>query len=199
MESEGFYIIQVRQGAFDFWDNQSGVAIEEVLNSDLWYIDRESNSLGLRRNELGVIEFDRIFGSLTAFQTLKILPDQIINAEVVQYERNFKGLKKFIGEFVGSFSPNKAAVMLKHIYACNRIRFEALILIIVDVINRQEISLRETVKTSTVKRNDIYEVAYRDLFNRCPKELRDEHIQLNPGFLKILPESAECVQGTTMN
>ena len=197
-----FYTIKMKPDGISHWENNLGCALEEVLKPDIWVIDRKVNSIGLRLTELGVIDFDHIFGSLSDFKTLSILPKILLDREMLTFEKNIKGVKKFLGVVLKSFDPTRDTNLMEHIYWVIRVRFEALTLILVDVIANQETSIRELAKKAnafTESNVNIYELAYRDLLNRSPKEIRDIHIRLNPTFARILNEDAVVARTTTMN
>ena len=197
-----FYMIKMKPDGISHWESNLGCALEEVLKPDIWVIDRKVNSIGLRLTELGVIDFDHIFGSLSDFKTLSILPKILLDREMLTFEKNIKGVKKFLGVVLKSFDPTRDTNLMEHIYWVIRVRFEALTLILVDVIANQETSIRELAKKAnafTETNVNIYELAYRDLLNRSPKEIRDIHIRLNPTFARILNEDAVVARTTTMN
>ncbi len=197
-----FYTIKMKPDGISHWESNLGCALEEVLKPDIWVIDRKVNSIGLRLTELGVIDFDHIFGSLSDFKTLSILPKILLDREMLTFEKNIKGVKKFLGVVLKSFDPTRDTNLMEHIYWVIRVRFEALTLILVDVIANQETSIRELAKKAnafTESNVNIYELAYRDLLNRSPKEIRDIHIRLNPTFARILNEDAVVARTTTMN
>lgn len=197
-----FYTIKMKPDGISHWESNLGCALEEVLKPDIWVIDRKVNSIGLRLTELGVIDFDHIFGSLSDFKTLSILPKILLDREMLTFEKNIKGVKKFLGVVLKSFDPTRDSNLMEHIYWVIRVRFEALTLILVDVIANQETSIRELAKKAnafTESNVNIYELAYRDLLNRSPKEIRDIHIRLNPTFARILNEDAVVARTTTMN
>ena len=197
-----FYMIKMKPDGISHWESNLGCALEEVLKPDIWVIDRKVNSIGLRLTELGVIDFDHIFGSLSDFKTLSILPKILLDREMLTFEKNIKGVKKFLGVVLKSFDPTRDTNLMEHIYWVIRVRFEALTLILVDVIANQETSIRELAKKAnafTESNVNIYELAYRDLLNRSPKEIRDIHIRLNPAFARILNEDAVVARTTTMN
>ena len=197
-----FYTIKMKPDGISHWESNLGCALEEVLKPDIWVIDRKVNSIGLRLTELGVIDFDHIFGSLSDFKTLSILPKILLDREMLTFEKNIKGVKKFLGVVLKSFDPTRDSNLMEHIYWVIRVRFEALTLILVDVIANQETSIRELAKKAnafTESNVNIYELAYRDLLNRSPKEIRDIHIRLNPTFARILNEDAVVTRTTTMN
>lgn len=197
-----FYTIKMKPDGISHWESNLGCALEEVLKPDIWVIDRKVNSIGLRLTELGVIDFDHIFGSLSDFKTLSILPKILLDREMLTFEKNIKGVKKFLGVVLKSFDPTRDTNLMEHIYWVIRVRFEALTLILVDVIANQETSIRELAKKAnafTESNVNIYELAYRDLLNRSPKEIRDIHIRLNPTFARILNEDAVVTRTTTMN
>lgn len=197
-----FYTIKMKPDGISHWESNLGCALEEVLKPDIWVIDRKVNSIGLRLTELGVIDFDHIFGSLSDFKTLSILPKILLDREMLTFEKNIKGVKKFLGVVLKSFDPTRDTNLMEHIYWVIRVRFEALTLILVDVIANQETSIRELAKKAnafTETNVNIYELAYRDLLNRSPKEIRDIHIRLNPTFARILNEDAVVTRTTTMN
>ncbi len=197
-----FYTIKMKPDGISYWESNLGCALEEVLKPDIWVIDRKVNSIGLRLTELGVIDFDHIFGSLSDFKTLSILPKILLDREMLTFEKNIKGVKKFLGVVLKSFDPTRDSNLMEHIYWVIRVRFEALTLILVDVIANQETSIRELAKKAnafTESNVNIYELAYRDLLNRSPKEIRDIHIRLNPTFARILNEDAVVARTTTMN
>lgn len=197
-----FYTIKMKPDGISYWESNLGCALEEVLKPDIWVIDRKVNSIGLRLTELGVIDFDHIFGSLSDFKTLSILPKILLDREMLTFEKNIKGVKKFLGVVLKSFDPTRDTNLMEHIYWVIRVRFEALTLILVDVIANQETSIRELAKKAnafTESNVNIYELAYRDLLNRSPKEIRDIHIRLNPTFARILNEDAVVARTTTMN
>ncbi len=197
-----FYMIKMKPDGISHWESNLGCALEEVLKPDIWVIDRKVNSIGLRLTELGVIDFDHIFGSLSDFKTLSILPKILLDREMLTFEKNIKGVKKFLGVVLKSFDPTRDTNLMEHIYWVIRVRFEALTLILVDVIANQETSIRELAKKAnafTESNVNIYELAYRDLLNRSPKEIRDIHIRLNPTFARILNEDAVVARTTTMN
>lgn len=197
-----FYTIKMKPDGISHWESNLGCALEEVLRPDIWVIDRKVNSIGLRLTELGVIDFDHIFGSLSDFKTLSILPKILLDREMLTFEKNIKGVKKFLGVVLKSFDPTRDSNLMEHIYWVIRVRFEALTLILVDVIANQETSIRELAKKAnafTESNVNIYELAYRDLLNRSPKEIRDIHIRLNPTFARILNEDAVVARTTTMN
>ena len=197
-----FYTIKMKPDGISHWESNLGCALEEVLKPDIWVIDRKVNSIGLRLTELGVIDFDHIFGSLSDFKTLSILPKVLLDREMLTFEKNIKGVKKFLGVVLKSFDPTRDTNLMEHIYWVIRVRFEALTLILVDVIANQETSIRELAKKAnafTESNVNIYELAYRDLLNRSPKEIRDIHIRLNPTFARILNEDAVVTRTTTMN
>ena len=197
-----FYTIKMKPDGISHWESNLGCALEEVLKPDIWVIDRKVNSIGLRLTELGVIDFDHIFGSLSDFKTLSILPKILLDREMLTFEKNIKGVKKFLGVVLKSFDPTRGTNLMEHIYWVIRVRFEALTLILVDVIANQETSIRELAKKAnafTESNVNIYELAYRDLLNRSPKEIRDIHIRLNPTFARILNEDAVVARTTTMN
>ncbi len=197
-----FYTIKMKPDGISHWESNLGCALEEVLKPDIWVIDRKVNSIGLRLTELGVIDFDHIFGSLSDFKTLSILPKILLDREMLTFEKNIKGVKKFLGVVLKSFDPTRDTNLMEHIYWVIRVRFEALTLILVDVIANQETSIRELAKKAnafTETNVNIYELAYRDLLNRSPKEIRDIHIRLNPTFARILNEDAVVARTTTMN
>ncbi len=197
-----FYTIKMKPDGISHWESNLGCALEEVLKPDIWVIDRKVNSIGLRLTELGVIDFDHMFGSLSDFKTLSILPKILLDREMLTFEKNIKGVKKFLGVVLKSFDPTRDSNLMEHIYWVIRVRFEALTLILVDVIANQETSIRELAKKAnafTESNVNIYELAYRDLLNRSPKEIRDIHIRLNPTFARILNEDAVVARTTTMN
>ena len=197
-----FYMIKMKPDGISHWESNLGCALEEVLKPDIWVIDRKVNSIGLRLTELGVIDFDHIFGSLSDFKTLSILPKILLDREMLTFEKNIKGVKKFLGVVLKSFDPTRDTNLMEHIYWVIRVRFEALTLILVDVIANQETSIRELAKKAnafTESNVNIYELAYRDLLNRSPKEIRDIHVRLNPTFARILNEDAVVTRTTTMN
>ena len=197
-----FYMIKMKPDGISHWESNLGCALEEVLKPDIWVIDRKVNSIGLRLTELGVIDFDHMFGSLSDFKTLSILPKILLDREMLTFEKNIKGVKKFLGVVLKSFDPTRDSNLMEHIYWVIRVRFEALTLILVDVIANQETSIRELAKKAnafTESNVNIYELAYRDLLNRSPKEIRDIHIRLNPTFARILNEDAVVARTTTMN
>ncbi len=197
-----FYTIKMKPDGISHWESNLGCALEEVLKPDIWVIDRKVNSIGLRLTELGVIDFDHMFGSLSDFKTLSILPKILLDREMLTFEKNIKGVKKFLGVVLKSFDPTRDTNLMEHIYWVIRVRFEALTLILVDVIANQETSIRELAKKAnafTETNVNIYELAYRDLLNRSPKEIRDIHIRLNPTFARILNEDAVVARTTTMN
>lgn len=197
-----FYTIKMKPDGISYWESNLGCALEEVLKPDIWVIDRKVNSIGLRLTELGVIDFDHMFGSLSDFKTLSILPKILLDREMLTFEKNIKGVKKFLGVVLKSFDPTRDSNLMEHIYWVIRVRFEALTLILVDVIANQETSIRELAKKAnafTESNVNIYELAYRDLLNRSPKEIRDIHIRLNPTFARILNEDAVVARTTTMN
>lgn len=197
-----FYTIKMKPDGISHWESNLGCALEEVLKPDIWVIDRRVNSIGLRLTELGVIDFDHMFGSLSDFKTLSILPKILLDREMLTFEKNIKGVKKFLGVVLKSFDPTRDTNLMEHIYWVIRVRFEALTLILVDVIANQETSIRELAKKAnafTESNVNIYELAYRDLLNRSPKEIRDIHIRLNPTFARILNEDAVVARTTTMN
>ncbi len=197
-----FYTIKMKPDGISHWESNLGCALEEVLKPDIWVIDRKVNSIGLRLTELGVIDFDHMFGSLSDFKTLSILPKILLDREMLTFEKNIKGVKKFLGVVLKSFDPTRDTNLMEHIYWVIRVRFEALTLILVDVIANQETSIRELAKKAnafTESNVNIYELAYRDLLNRSPKEIRDIHIRLNPTFARILNEDAVVTRTTTMN
>lgn len=197
-----FYTIKMKPDGISHWESNLGCALEEVLKPDIWVIDRKVNSIGLRLTELGVIDFDHMFGSLSDFKTLSILPKILLDREMLTFEKNIKGVKKFLGVVLKSFDPTRDSNLMEHIYWVIRVRFEALTLILVDVIANQETSIRELAKKAnafTESNVNIYELAYRDLLNRSPKEIRDIHIRLNPTFARILNEDAVVTRTTTMN
>ncbi len=197
-----FYMIKMKPDGISHWESNLGCALEEVLKPDIWVIDRKVNSIGLRLTELGVIDFDHMFGSLSDFKTLSILPKILLDREMLTFEKNIKGVKKFLGVVLKSFDPTRDTNLMEHIYWVIRVRFEALTLILVDVIANQETSIRELAKKAnafTESNVNIYELAYRDLLNRSPKEIRDIHIRLNPTFARILNEDAVVTRTTTMN
>lgn len=197
-----FYTIKMKPDGISHWESNLGCALEEVLKPDIWVIDRKVNSIGLRLTELGVIDFDHMFGSLSDFKTLSILPKILLDREMLTFEKNIKGVKKFLGVVLKSFDPTRDTNLMEHIYWVIRVRFEALTLILVDVIANQETSIRELAKKAnafTESNVNIYELAYRDLLNRSPKEIRDIHIRLNPTFARILNEDAVVARTTTMN
>ena len=197
-----FYMIKLKPDGISYCETNLGCALESVLRSDMWVINRETNSIGLRLTELGVIEFNHIFGSLSDFKTLSILPKVLVEQEALVFEKNIKGVKKFLGAVLKNFEPTRGTDLMKHIYWVSRIRFEALTLVLVDVIANQETSIRDLAKRArdaSVSGNDIYELAYRDLLNRSPKEIRDIHIRLNPTFARILNEGSVVTKSTTMN
>lgn len=197
-----FYMIKMKPDGISHWESNLGCALEEVLKPDIWVIDRKVNSIGLRLTELGVIDFDHIFGSLSDFKTLSILPKILLDREMLTFEKNIKGVKKFLGVVLKSFDPTRDTNLMEHIYWVIRVRFEALTLILVDVIANQETSIRELAKKAnafTESNVNIYELAYRDLLNRSPKEIRDIHVRLNPTFARILNEDAVVAKSTTMN
>ena len=197
-----FYTIKMKPDGISHWESNLGCALEEVLKPDIWVIDRKVNSIGLRLTELGVIDFDHIFGSLSDFKTLSILPKILLDREMLTFEKNIKGVKKFLGVVLKSFDPTRDSNLMEHIYWVIRVRFEALTLILVDVIANQETSIRELAKKAnafTESNVNIYELAYRDLLSRSPKEIRDIHIRLNPTFARILNEDAVVARTTTMN
>ena len=197
-----FYMIKMKPDGISHWESNLGCALEEVLKPDIWVIDRKVNSIGLRLTELGVIDFDHSFGSLSDFKTLSILPKVLLDREMLTFEKNIKGVKKFLGVVLKSFEPTRDTNLMEHIYWVIRVRFEALTLILVDVIANQETSIRELAKKAnafTESNVNIYELAYRDLLNRSPKEIRDIHIRLNPTFARILNEDAVVTRTTTMN
>ena len=197
-----FYTIKMKPDGISHWESNLGCALEEVLKPDIWVIDRKVNSIGLRLTELGVIDFDHIFGSLSDFKTLSILPKILLDREMLTFEKNIKGVKKFLGVVLKSFDPTRDTNLMEHIYWVIRVRFEALTLILVDVIANQETSIRELAKKAnafTESNVNIYELAYRDLLNRSPKEIRDIHVRLNPTFARILNEDAVVARTTTMN
>ena len=197
-----FYTIKMKPDGISHWESNLGCALEEALRPDIWVIDRKVNSIGLRLTELGVIDFDHIFGSLSDFKTLSILPKILLDREMLTFEKNIKGVKKFLGVVLKSFDPTRDTNLMEHIYWVIRVRFEALTLILVDVIANQETSIRELAKKAnafTESNVNIYELAYRDLLNRSPKEIRDIHIRLNPTFARILNEDAVVARTTTMN
>lgn len=93
---------------------------------------------------------------------------------MLTFEKNIKGVKKFLGVVLKSFDPTRDSNLMEHIYWVIRVRFEALTLILVDVIANQETSIRELAKKAnafTESNVNIYELAYRDLLNRSPKGL----------------------------
>lgn len=197
-----FYTIKMKPDGISHWESNLGCALEEVLKPDIWVIDRKVNSIGLRLTELGVIDFDHMFGSLSDFKTLSILPKILLDREMLTFEKNIKGVKKFLGVVLKSFDPTRDTNLMEHIYWVIRVRFEALTLILVDVIANQETSIRELAKKAnafTESNVNIYELAYRDLLNRSPKEIRDIHVRLNPTFARILNEDAVVARTTTMN
>lgn len=195
-----FYMIKMKPDGISHWESNLGCALEEVLKPDIWVIDRKVNSIGLRLTELGVIDFDHMFGSLSDFKTLSILPKILLDREMLTFEKNIKGVKKFLGVVLKSFDPTRDTNLMEHIYWVIRVRFEALTLILVDVIANQETSIRELAKRAQpASGSDIYELAYRDLLNRSPKEIRDIHIRLNPTFARILNEDSVVTKSTTMN
>ena len=197
-----FYTIKMRPDGISHWESNLGCALEEVLKPDIWVIDRKVNSIGLRLTELGVIDFDHMFGSLSDFKTLSILPKILLDREMLTFEKNIKGVKKFLGVVLKSFDPTRDTNLMEHIYWVIRVRFEALTLILVDVIANQETSIRELAKKAnafTESNVNIYELAYRDLLNRSPKEIRDIHVRLNPTFARILNEDVVVARTTTMN
>lgn len=197
-----FYMIKMKPDGISHWESNLGCALEEVLKPDIWVIDRKVNSIGLRLTELGVIDFDHMFGSLSDFKTLSILPKILLDREMLTFEKNIKGVKKFLGVVLKSFDPTRDTNLMEHIYWVIRVRFEALTLILVDVIANQETSIRELAKKAnafTESNVNIYELAYRDLLNRSPKEIRDIHVRLNPTFARILNEDAVVTRTTTMN
>ena len=197
-----FYTIKMKPDGISHWESNLGCVLEEVLKPDIWVIDRKVNSIGLRLTELGVIDFDHMFGSLSDFKTLSILPKVLLDREMLTFEKNIKGVKKFLGVVLKSFDPTRDTNLMEHIYWVIRVRFEALTLILVDVIANQETSIRELAKKAnafTESNVNIYELAYRDLLNRSPKEIRDIHIRLNPTFARILNEDAVVARTTTMN
>lgn len=197
-----FYTIKMKPDGISHWESNLGCALEEVLKPDIWVIDRKVNSIGLRLTELGVIDFDHMFGSLSDFKTLSILPKILLDREMLTFEKNIKGVKKFLGAILKNFEPTRGTDLMKHIYWTTRVRFEALTLVLVDVIANQETSIRELAKkanASTESNVNIYELAYRDLLNRSPKEILDIHVRLNPSFARILKEDAVVTRTTTVN
>ena len=77
-----FYTIKMKPDGISHWESNLGCALEEVLKPDIWAIDRKVNSIGLRLTELGVIDIDNIFGSLSDFKTLSILPKILLDREM---------------------------------------------------------------------------------------------------------------------
>ena len=200
-KKEDHYLITVDSGCFANWTNIVGCELEEILSPDLWLINRENNTLGIRLNELSVLEFDRLFGSLAGFSSLSIIPKTIMDMEVLTFEKNIQGVKGFLGAILKKFDPLEGTNFMKHIYGVTRVRFEAIVMVLLAIIHSQEAIQRSAKQTpyQTLPKDNIYELAYRDLLSRCDFPTRYAHLHLNPQFLRLLKEDPVIAVSTSVS
>ena len=90
---------------------------------------------------------------------------------------------------------------MKHIYGVTRVRFEAIVMVLLAIIHSQEAVQRSTKQTlvQTLPKDNIYELAYRDLLSRCDFPTRYAHLHLNPQFLRLLKEDPVIAVSTSVS